>query len=507
MKVNLLDLVRAVRTRPGLRLFLAFRNHIAAILPTLAADAPQFVTFLAQQCGQFFVKYKELDVVPTSDLLASTQNFPSEDKRTALRQIILDTSVDSPFEPTFYSKLFNSLLTRSLPFVSVEDVPSFFAQLQSEVNSVCGLTPDSLSSIHVDIDITSPDVFHSLRSHMGSTDVITKGYLVEGLNKHMRGGFEAGTLSLLLGSKGEGKTWAAVCSACDTVRRGNNVLFLSLENTIPSLLRRLVPLLWEIPFFCVDSFALYVKLSKQNLTEKGLQSLKSSISDTRAVQVIDELIKRARKLNLLDLPRFPFRETQNLLVEIMSDLFSPLPSHGKLHVRYVPSGTLTAREVDTLIAEYEPDHVIIDYLNVVHIPREMAKHEALGEFASNARALAVKYNCSILMTAQLRRGFKTFVETSVKRDAISETLDYAHEFAAESIAAIWIADLVLVLYGLPRTVRPTQTMVSQLHTNPFVIGIGRAREIEVGKRARVEIYTDGRVVSGDDLVTKGVQHV
>jgi hypothetical protein len=325
----------------------------------------------------------------------------------------------------------------------------------------------------------------SLRSPGGGGRV--KAVTGGDLDISLGGGLEEGTYTILLGSKGEGKTWVTSCVAAHNARIGRNVLFFTLENSKYSIAQRTYPLYLQFPFF-VASFRNFtqtlVRTGATIITKNVVQRVVDAELDGTGDLLLREwkniFLKRIEDFNgplpvlqAMDLLQDPFYESLEILKKFREEQLL-----GRLDIRFFPANSLKIsdieREIETSDVHYSL--IIVDYLNAVMVPPETPRHEFLGWFANEIRRLSSETRCASWINAQLKRGFKLYSKTISKGGSgIDEEAFY--EFVAESFAAVWGADYVVVLLMNPIVHKHVQTGYVQ-HERALLLN--RAREVICG---------------------------
>jgi hypothetical protein len=299
------------------------------------------------------------------------------------------------------------------------------------------------------------------------------------------GGLDEGTYAILLGSKGEGKTWiASAVAAQNAARMGRNVLFITLENSKYSISDRTTPLYLEMPFFASSFRAFRDALFKQKTDHVTYEMLEALIAMSVPIgnPIIgawnDDFLKRIKdlhypmtKLDAVNELGDHFYEALNILID-----FRKQQRSGVIDIRYYPANSLRSSDIEMILETSNIKYhlIIIDYLNAVQVPPTAQKHEHLGWFSDEVRRYAGQYKCASLINAQLKRGFKIFSKATNK-GGLDE--DVFFEFIAESFKAVWGADYVMVLVA-GNFVDHTQKGTYAVYDRSILLN--RARESKAG---------------------------
>jgi hypothetical protein len=268
------------------------------------------------------------------------------------------------------------------------------------------------------------------------------------------GGLDVGTYGILLGSKGEGKTWVASVVAARNARIGKNTLFCTCENSKFSIGDRVNPLQLEMPFFTSSYRAFMdpiIKLKTDIVTYEMIEEvvamsiplgnpMMKKWNDHLMIN-LSQLSYPMNRIDAIDIFMDPFYDSMQVLLDYRKD-----QNLGYVDVRYFPANSLRPSDIEQILelSELKYHLIYIDYLNAVQVPGTAARHEYLGWFADETRRLAGQYKCSSLINAQLKRGFKIFSKAQNKGGLDEEVF---FEFVAESFKAVWGADYVIILMG------------------------------------------------------------
>lgn len=180
------------------------------------------------------------------------------------------------------------------------------------------------------------------------------------LNQITNGGVTRKTLNLIVAGVNVGKTLGLIHLACSYVRRGLNVLYISMEMREEEILKRCDANMMDKPIFEIETM--------------------------RREQFVDAITKLKMK------------------------------SYGKLKVKEFPPGCATCADFERILMElklkndFSADIVIVDYIGLVAPIGKGDKNKnsyfALKATAEEMRALSVKHNCVVWTAMQLtREGF------------------------------------------------------------------------------------------------------
>lgn len=248
---------------------------------------------------------------------------------------------------------------------------------------------------------------------------------IDFLNKITNGGLSKKTLSIILASTGVGKSLVMCHFASSWLKKGLNVLYITLEMAEERIAER------------IDA----------NLLDYDISTLK-------------------------DIPRDAFNgRVQKILNK----------TTGKLVVKEYPTSSAHVNHFRTLLKELElkkkfrPDVILIDYLNICASSRYkpgalVNSYQLIKGIAEEIRGLAVEFDVPIISATQTNR--EGYGNSDID---LTET--------SESIGLPMTVDLMLALISTEELEKLNQIMVKQLknrYDNPnkhkrFVIGIDRSR--------------------------------
>lgn len=301
----------------------------------------------------------------------------------------------------------------------------------------------------------------------------------------LNGGLEEGSYTIFLGSKGEGKTWTAGCIAASNARAGRNTLFITCENSKYSISERTYPLYLGIPFI-IGSFRAFSKLlvdlkmpTIQLVTITALVQQATigmqPLFKTWAQDFLARLQKLTWPMPILDClheTSLPFYASLEIVRKAKETSV-----RGVLDVAYFPANSLKISDIERLVEESDVAYslIVIDYLNAVQVPPNTPKHEFLGWFSNEVRRLSAQVQCASWINAQLKRGFKMYSKAMGSNNQLDDESFY--EFIAESFAAVWGADNVLVMMA-NQTVTKAGSGGYQAFDRTIILN--RAREVTAG---------------------------
>ena len=177
------------------------------------------------------------------------------------------------------------------------------------------------------------------------------------LNEITNGGVSRKTLNLIVAGVNVGKTMGLIHLACSYMRRGLNVLYISMEMREEEILKR----------------------CDANMMDKPLQEVETM----RREQFVDAISKLREK------------------------------SYGKLKVKEFPPGCASCADFERIMMElrlkndFRADILIVDYIGLVAPISAAQKNKnsyfALKSTAEELRALSVKHNCVLWTAMQLTR--------------------------------------------------------------------------------------------------------
>lgn len=475
-----IDIIRSLRNKRAYQFILKTNtpiigdNSLTILMNSISkawSQAPEGISFLTDDMILPYLpsEIKDESVEVIGSLLKSTQVFYETDKALRVAYSLVSTCKLSQTIERAYQE-------NSTPLEIEKYLRNAFYDLsQLEVELKRTSTTESDSNL---LRIEPIMNTSHLRPPGGGSRV--KALCGGDLDIAMGGGLEEGTYTIFLGSKGEGKTWTAGCIAAANARAGRNVLFITCENSKYSISERTYPLYLQVPFF-IGSFRAFSKfivdLKTPIIQLSVITALIKQLSIGHSLSVrawANDFIARLNKLNW----PMPVLECLN---EISLPFYAALEIirktkertvHGVLDVAFFPANSLKISDIERLIEESDVAYslVVVDYLNAVQVPPNTPKHEFLGWFSNEVRRLSAQVRCATWINAQLKRGFKMFSKMANKGGLDDEVF---YEFVAESFAAVWGADYVIVMMA-NQTVTKTDIGGYQAYDRTLILN--RSRE-------------------------------
>ena len=248
---------------------------------------------------------------------------------------------------------------------------------------------------------------------------------LEILNKITNGGLPKKTLSMVLAESGSGKSLALCHFAAANLRKGKNVLYITLE-----------------------------------------------LSEERVAERIDANLMSIEVNNIKNMPRDAYMtKIDNIAAK----------SHGNLFIKEYPPGVAHAGHFRSLIEElkvkknFVPDIIYIDYLGIcasarVKMGGSMNSYSYLKYVSEELRGLAVEFDVPVVSAGQVNRtGFATS--------------DFDLTSISDSMGIVHTCDLILGMIRTEELDALGNTMFKQLknrfgdlgYYTRFVVGINRAK--------------------------------
>jgi len=278
-----------------------------------------------------------------------------------------------------------------------------------------------------------------------------------------RGGFSRKSLNCVIASSGSGKSLFMVSVACNALRMGFNVLYLTLEMSEVRIAERM----------------------DANLLDISIPSL-STITLKQYTDRVDELKKK---------------------------------KHGRLLIKEFPTSTASVLHFKNLLNELKlkqgfiPDLICVDYVNLMmssrYKPGQTNSYGMVKAISEELRGLAVETNTAILTATQTNRS--GFNNSDIEMTEVSD-----------SIGLIFTLDMLFALIRTDALDQANQVMFKQLknrysdlNLNPmFQMGINRDRmmiyDMDSPPQASAENFNttrkvvDHRVVNVAPSVTQKV---
>lgn len=268
-----------------------------------------------------------------------------------------------------------------------------FADIERITNNIKNII-DMSSTLNIDEDLSDlGSDFDDVESHFqdtSNTKVPTGFYTIDGI---LGGGFDIGTLNILMGETNQGKSLWMQNLAVKAADNGSNVLYITLEMTEKKIMKRLGAMRLKIPINEYDTIS----------------------QDTQYIQSkIDNLHGRNNKNDFANMGKRPI---------------------GKIYSKFWAAGTANIDDFDRYIQRlYEKkgikiDFIVVDYITLI-APRKgeadnlYMKGKVLAE---GLRALAAKHECPVLTAIQVAKGAWNSVDITLESipesKAIAETAD------------------------------------------------------------------------------------
>jgi len=480
-----IDIIRSLRNKRAYQFIIKTNtpiigdNNLTILMNTISkawSQAPEGLSFITDDMITPYLpsEMKDDSISIIKNLLVSTQVFYETEKALRVAYSLVSTcKLSQTIERAYQENTTPLEIEKYLRNAFYE-----LSQLETDLKQV-GINdlPDS-NLLRIEPTMSTS----CLRPPGGGSRV--KALCGGDLDIAMGGGLQEGTYTIFLGSKGEGKTWTAGCVAASNARAGRNVLFITCENSKYSISERTYPLYLQIPFF-VGSFRAFskliidLKLPSIQLSTINALIQQATIGMQPAIKLwAQDLITRLSKLkwpmnvlDCLDEISIPFYAALEIIRKAKAHT-----THGVLDVAFFPANSLKISDIERLVEESDVKYnlIVVDYLNAIQIPPNTPKHEFLGWFSNEVRRLSAQAHCASWINAQLKRGFKMFSKMSNKGGLDDEVF---YEFIAESFAAVWGADYVIVLMA-NQTVTKTSSNAYQAYERTLILN--RSRESSSG---------------------------
>ncbi len=225
------------------------------------------------------------------------------------------------------------------------------------------------------------------------------------LDEELGGGLRAGTLNLLAGAQGEGKTTFALQMARSCARSGRPVIFLSFELEAEALLQKVI-----------SAEAAEASTSSMPLNVRQVRAAFEASDDT-AGGLPERLGEHIGGIEALT---------------AVSDYAARLHIHRSTTTQTTLD--VIAAAVKDVVAEHgEPPLVIVDYLQKVCTPDHLAEEEQVTLVTERLKDLSIEFECPVLaISASDRAGLEPGTRMRARNMRGSTSLAYE-------------ADVVLIL--------------------------------------------------------------
>lgn len=216
------------------------------------------------------------------------------------------------------------------------------------------------------------------------------------LNKRLGPGFLPGTLSLILAASGIGKSLLMTDLISGMIKKGKNVLLVSLEMADKEIMKRVHANAMDLP---INSL---IDLSK---TEGELKRVEKE--DPTHIFVDKEKIKSAYNKMKTD------------------------GNCGKFFIKDYPAGSFSPLMLEQLVESYriekgiEFDAVFVDYMGIMKsdlVSPSAGLYSYIKSIAEELRATAKKLEVAIISASQLNRGVHGKEEKEVDNSAVSDSM-------------------------------------------------------------------------------------
>lgn len=217
------------------------------------------------------------------------------------------------------------------------------------------------------------------------------GFCIEDLNKVTEGGFSRGTVNVIIGESGKGKSSIMYSLTSDYIRNGLNVLVVTLE------------------------------MSKKKVAARIDANLLST-----PINMLKDLTKRD-------------------YLQLFEKFKNDHDERGRLKIEQFPTGSINSNDIRKLLVELKqrdkfiPDVVVIDYVNLMNPSRQikdMNMYQTIKTTCEELRGLATEYNFVCLTATQVNRAGMDGEE--VTRTMISESTGLL--FTVDFLIAFYYTD-------------------------------------------------------------------
>ena len=412
-----------------LKHILSDRDYATRVLPYLKSDyfSTESDRILYDQVRSFIEKYSEPPTIDTirieldgislneesNKMLQETLDDLETDKTEDNKEWILDAT-----ETFCQDKAIYQAMTRSIEIMNGED-----KQLSK------GAIPELLANaLTVSFDSRiGHDYFDDWEERYESMHTTTKKipFDLEMLNRITRGGIEWGTLNMVMGPSGGGKTIWLCHMAASYMSQGKNVLYISMEMDQTNLGKRIDCNLFNLNFDMVE------KMPKENF-QKRVKSLREKIP-------------------------------------------------GKLVIKRYPTGQAGANHFKALIRElklkkkFKPDVVIVDYVNIcqsatVKLSGSVNTYTYVMKIAEELRAMCVEEEVIGWSATQVNRS--GFGSSDPGADNVSE-----------SFGLFYTVDFLMALVPQDELTEMNQILIKQIKNRygpedkprRFILGLDKSR--------------------------------
>lgn len=400
------------------------RKAVPFLEPEYFSDKVE-ATLLSEITG-FFTKYNKL---PTKEVLkvqvVQRKDLTEDDVATAYEKIeSLDADVPSnewlleKTEKFCKDKSVYNAILRSIKIIDGKDKQYSEDAIPKILQDALAISFDTAVGHSYIEDAESRYEFYTRKEEKLEFDL-------EILNKITKGGLAKKTLTLLAAQSGGGKSLVMSHFAASALRKGKNVLYITLE------------------------------MAEERIAERIDANLMGVDIDKLAEMSRDEFMTKVQKIGSR--------------------------AHGKIVIKEYPTGSAHSGHFRGLLEElkikknFKPDLVVVDYLGICASSRmkmggSVNSYSYIKSIAEELRSLAVEYDVPMISATQVNRN--GFDNSDIELTDTSESMGLVHT-----------ADLMLALIRTEELDELNQLLIKQLKNRyadtainkRFVVGINRAR--------------------------------
>lgn len=360
--------------------------------------------------------YDYITKTPSADLPHPRQimemvriNDPEERITKNIFKEIFSTSIKEYDEKNFIlPKLKTFILSNKL-----DEATSKILDIQREVNSNTEIEDvltnatkmhsiiKSASNFKLEDDDDLGTDFDDAEAHNQDQNIIKVSSGYDTIDYMLGGGWDNGTLNILMGETNSGKSLWIQNLAVKAANAGKNVLYITLEMTVKKVMKRFGAMRLRIPINQYDDLS----------------------QDT-------DFIKR----KIDDLYNDP-----SYITGASGDSMFEGSSHkiGKIFTKFWAAGTATVEDFDSLIEKIEIkkgvkiDMVVVDYITLISPIKGLGFESNLylkgKHLAEGLRAIAAKYDCPLITAIQIAKDAWNSTDITLDKipesKAIAETAD------------------------------------------------------------------------------------
>ena len=346
------------------------------LLQSIDLIKPNYFTNKAHQkaCEVIFDHFKKYRITPNRTILLEELKAVFKEDKSALYYISEIKTLFDYFEPNVESR--DYLTDKVAFFAKIQALRQAFSKSLKKIDKapesddtwsdVYDLLRDAMNTdrnfdMGLDYFNTTHERYQAMGEENENAEYFTTGY--EGLDEGIKGGgYIRGEMLGVVAGSGIGKSVFMTCLAAHNLKRGKNVLYISLELTQERVAERFDSILTGLPIYC-------------------LYDVRNDV-----FQKLDEIVKNKENKNLMVIKQFPSASAD---VNTIRAYMSQLKFYG-----------------------FIPDVVIVDYIGEMKDTPGLPTHESRERMVKELRGLAGEEGVFMVTAFQPNRISKEIQENN-----------------------------------------------------------------------------------------------